>query len=102
LQADRARGAKRLRDSKKEETMTRGIACAALALSAVLISATAASAASARVERACKNDYFQFCPSYEVGSAGLRSCMRQAGKRLSPRCIDALRDSGEIPRGRRR
>lgn len=68
----------------------------------VVLGAAAASAASAKVERACKNDYFQFCPSYEVGSAGLRSCMRQAGKRLSPRCIDALRDSGEIPRGKRK
>lgn len=73
-----------------------------LALGAVLISAGLASAASPRVERACKNDYFQFCPSYEVGSAGLRNCMRQAGRRLSPRCIDALRDAGDIPRGRRR
>lgn len=77
-------------------------ATATLALAAVLLSAGFANAASARVERACKNDYFQFCPSYEVGSAGLRNCMRQAGRRLSPRCIDALRDSGEIPRSRRR
>lgn len=82
--------------------MSRGIAVTALALGAVLLSANAASAASARVERFCKNDYLQFCPSYEVGSAGLRSCMRQAGRRLSPRCIDALRDSGEIPRSRRK
>lgn len=86
--------------------MSRGLAsrsvAVAVALSAALAAASAASAASPRVERACKNDYFQFCPSYEVGSAGLRNCMRQAGKRLSPRCIDALRDSGEIPRNRRR
>lgn len=72
------------------------------ALTVMLLTASVAAAASARVERACKSDYLQFCPSYEVGSAGLRSCMRQAGKRLSPRCIDALRDSGEIPRNRRR
>lgn len=77
-------------------------AAAILALGTVVIGATAASAASAKVERACRSDYLQFCPAYEVGSAGLRSCMRQAGKRLSPRCIDALRDSGEIPRGKRR
>lgn len=90
--------------------MSRGIAvtgatrlsAVALALGAVVLGATAANAASARVERFCKNDYLQFCPSYEVGSAGLRSCMRQAGRRLSPRCIDALRDSGEIPRNRRK
>lgn len=82
--------------------MSRGIAVTALALGAVLLGANAASAASAKVERYCKNDYLQFCPAYEVGSAGLRSCMRQAGRRLSPRCIDALRDSGEIPRNRRK
>jgi hypothetical protein len=75
---------------------------AVLALAAVVLGSTAAMAASAKVERYCKNDYLQFCPSYEVGSAGLRSCMRQAGRRLSPRCIDALRDSGEIPRSRRK
>jgi hypothetical protein len=90
--------------------MSRGIAvlgatrlsAVALALGAVVLGSTAAMAASAKVERYCKNDYLQFCPSYEVGSAGLRSCMRQAGRRLSPRCIDALRDSGEIPRNRRK
>jgi hypothetical protein len=74
----------------------------ALALTALSANAGLATAASPRVERACKNDYLQFCPAYEVGSAGLRSCMRQAGKRLSPRCIDALRDSGQIPRNRKR
>lgn len=79
-----------------------GAARIALALTATILAASSAAAASARVERACRGDYLQFCPSYEVGSAGLRSCMRQAGKRLSPRCIDALRDSGEIPRGKRR
>lgn len=81
---------------------TSRIATVAIALGVCLASAGIASAASARVERACKSDYFQFCPSYEVGSAGLRSCMRQAGRRLSPKCIDALRDSGEIPRNKRR
>ena len=78
------------------------VATVALTLSAVVLGATTAMAASAKVERYCKNDYLQFCPAYEVGSAGLRSCMRQAGRRLSPRCIDALRDSGEIPRNRRK
>lgn len=78
------------------------IATISAALAAVLVTAGVAAAASPRVERACRSDYLQFCPSYEVGSPGLRSCMRQAGKRLSPRCIDALRDSGEIPRNKRR
>lgn len=86
--------------------MSRGIAViraigAAVAIGTVFIGADAASAASAKVERACRSDYFQFCPSYEVGSAALRNCMRQAGRRLSPRCIDALRDSGEGPRRRK-
>lgn len=61
-----------------------------------------ANAVSARVENACANDYSRFCPSYAVGSSQLRQCMRAAGRKLSPRCIDALQDSGEISRKGRR
>lgn len=61
-----------------------------------------ANAVSSKVENACAGDYSRFCPSYAVGSAQLRQCMRAAGKKLSPRCIDALQDSGEISRRGRR
>jgi len=58
----------------------------------------AALAVSSKVENACAGDYSRFCPSYAVGSSQLRQCMRAAGKKLSPRCVDALMDSGEISR----
>lgn len=62
--------------------------------------AGAALAYSERVKAACKNDYLRFCPNYEVGTPSLRACMTQAGKRsaLTPRCVNALIDAGEVPR----
>jgi hypothetical protein len=71
---------------------------AAVALGALALSAAPSAAVSGRVETACKDDYFKFCPAYSVGTPQLRACMRQVGRRLSPRCIDALVDSGEISR----
>jgi hypothetical protein len=57
-------------------------------------------AVSKRVEKACTGDYLQFCPKYDEGTPQLRSCMSQAGRRgqLSPRCLNALVDSGTVPR----
>ena len=60
-----------------------------------------ASAASQKVRSACKDDYLKFCPSYEPHSTKARQCMRQTGKRLSRKCIDALVDAGEIRRPKR-
>lgn len=57
-----------------------------------------ARAQSAKVRSACAGDYHRFCPAYAVGSTQLKSCMRTVGKRLSPACLDALVDSGEISR----
>ncbi len=73
-----------------------------LALAAFALGAAPAGAVSDRVKNSCSNDYFKFCPSHAVGSASLRQCMRQVGRRLSPRCIDALVDSGEIKRTAKR
>jgi len=75
---------------------------AACAFAIVTLSAGSAFAVTDRVKNACSNDYFKFCPSHAVGSTSLRQCMRQVGKRLSPRCVDALVDSGEIRRTARR
>jgi ABC-type sugar transport system substrate-binding protein len=60
--------------------------------------ATTATATDAAVRSACSGDYHRYCPSYPVGSSQLRSCMKAVGKRLSPRCVDALVDAGEISR----
>jgi adenylate kinase len=72
-----------------------GVACATLALTAA-----SAGAVSQRVEKACEKDYYKFCPSYSVGTPELRDCIAKTAKRraLSPRCFDALVDSGAIPR----
>lgn len=69
-------------------------------LAAILVAGTvgSAGAVSERVKNACANDYYRFCPNYEIGSTKLRNCMRTQGKRLSKACIDALVDSGELPR----
>lgn len=69
-----------------------------LALAALTLGSASAGAVSSNVKNACSNDYFKFCPSHAVGSASLRACMRQVGKRLSSGCIDALVKSGEIKR----
>lgn len=62
------------------------------------VAAGSADAYSARVNSACKTDFYKFCPSYKPDSPQLRDCMRAAGGNISRRCIDALVDSGEISR----
>lgn len=73
-------------------------AAAGAVVVALAISAAPASAQNASVRSACAGDYQRFCPSYAVGSTQLRSCMRGMGRRLSPGCVDALVDSGEVSR----
>lgn len=66
------------------------------ALAATAASIGEASAVSARVKVACASDYFAYCRDHAVGSPGVRQCMRDAGPRLSKRCINALVSSGEV------
>jgi hypothetical protein len=66
--------------------------------SVALTAAGDASAYSSRVKSSCKADFYKFCPSYKLDSPQLRACMRSNGGGLSSRCLDALADSGEIPR----
>ena len=44
----------------------------------------------------CAHDYRQFCGQDGLGSNLLRDCMEQHGKSLSPQCIKALVDAGEV------
>jgi hypothetical protein len=62
----------------------------------LLTHAGPAAAYSERLRQACKNDYLSYCVGYEVGSAELKQCMRQAGGSLSGPCVNALVDAGEI------
>jgi hypothetical protein len=59
---------------------------------------TPASAYSDRVQNNCKGDYLTFCSSHAIGSTGMRQCMESNGKDLSPRCVSALVDAGQIPK----
>ncbi len=71
-----------------------------IALAAGLIAAMAsqASAYTDKVQNQCKDDYLNYCSEFPVGSTGARRCMEANGKSLSRRCINALVDSGELPR----
>ena len=84
------------------QTFLRGLKFApvVLGLSFMLVSANQAWAVSATVQKACKRDYYRFCPSYSIGTPQLTACMRRAGRRLSPRCVSALRRSGQLRRSR--
>lgn len=59
-------------------------------------SATSVFAVSDYVKQMCRDDYFEHCSMHEVGSPGLRKCMRAVGPRLSKGCIHALKASGEV------
>ncbi len=61
-----------------------------------LLSGGSAFAVSDRVKSACRDDYFQHCSQYAVGSDELRQCMRKVGENLSTPCLVALVQDGEI------
>jgi hypothetical protein len=44
----------------------------------------------------CAHDYRQYCNEDGLGSQLLALCMRKHGKELSPECIKALEDAGEV------
>lgn len=85
--------------------LTRTLAYALSAAAAVVMLVTAsapAEAVSARVKKACVGDYKRLCPAYKVGSTKLRACMEARQAEISSRCVDALIDSGEVDRSRRK
>lgn len=59
-------------------------------------SGTQAHAVSLRVKLACSSDYRALCSQYSSDSPEVRACMRAAGERLSPRCLNALIADGEV------
>ena len=74
----------------------RGALLPVLALAATAGMAGEAAAVSARVKIACASDYFAYCRAHAVGSPGVRQCMRDAGPKLSKRCVNALVAGGEV------
>jgi hypothetical protein len=80
--------------------LARNAVAATVAIATFALLASEAGAVSSRVRSACQKDYYRFCPKYEVGTPQLKNCMSQAGRRraLTPRCLDALIDAGDVPR----
>lgn len=73
------------------------------ALAAMLVAIASAGpvmAYSAKVENACRDDYFRHCSSYPVGSASLRLCMEAKASSLTRTCVNALIDAGMVDRRR--
>jgi hypothetical protein len=68
---------------------------AILSLAAGLL-ASEASAFGSRVKLACANDYYAHCSQFPSNSPQVRSCMRQAGAKLSQTCFNALVAAGEV------
>jgi hypothetical protein len=69
---------------------------AAIVVAACLAQASAASAYGAKVRKQCANDYFDNCHTHRIGTPELRACMRKAGAKLTPSCVNALIEEGEV------
>ena len=68
----------------------------ALALSALGLCTTAASAVSMRVQTACASDYMAYCSQHDPDGPDARRCMRANGLKLSKGCVNALIAAGEV------
>jgi hypothetical protein len=68
----------------------------AIVLSVWLLVPSYAEAYGPKVRRLCANDYMDNCHLHRLGTPELKACMRKAGAKLSPRCVDALIESGEV------
>lgn len=69
---------------------------AILAAVTLALSASSALAVSQAVRQACSSDYAAYCSNYKVGTAKLRSCMKQHSHMLNAECIKALGHSNEV------
>lgn len=69
---------------------------AAFVLAACLLAPSGVSAYGPKVKRLCANDYMDNCHTYRLGTPELRSCMRKAGAKLSPSCVNALIEEGHV------
>ena len=46
--------------------------------------------------REIANDYMDNCHTHKLGTPELKACMRKAGAKLTPSCVNALVESGEV------
>lgn len=68
----------------------------ALVLAAWLFAPANADAYGPKVRKHCANDYMDNCHLYKFGTPELRACMRKAGAKLNPKCVDALVEEGYV------
>jgi hypothetical protein len=66
------------------------------ALTAVLSTAALAGPVTQEESQYCAYDYRDYCNQDGLGSQLLALCMKDHGKELSPQCIKALEDAGEV------
>jgi hypothetical protein len=65
-------------------------------LAGTLSTAALAGPVTEEESKFCAYDYRQYCNQDGLGSQLLALCMRDHGKELSPQCIKALEDAGEV------
>jgi len=66
------------------------------ALAGALSTAAFAGPVTDEESKYCAYDYRQYCNQDGLGSQLLALCMKDHGKELSPECIKALEDAGEV------
>ncbi|WP_290979128.1 hypothetical protein [Hyphomicrobium sp.] len=84
------------RKARQWDALRNGLAAALVFAIGALSYGAHAYAVSDNVKNACRNDYFQHCSQFAVGSEELRQCMRGVGENLSTPCLVALVQEGEI------
>lgn len=72
------------------------LSSAVLCLAASLLVPASASAYGPKVRKLCANDYMDNCHTFRLGTPELKACMRKAGAKLSPSCVDALVEAGQV------
>jgi hypothetical protein len=75
--------------------MTKSVLAIA-ALAGALSTAAFAGPVTDEESKYCAYDYRQYCNQDGLGSQLLALCMKDHGKELSPECIKALEDAGEV------
>lgn len=74
----------------------RSLRPAALVLATWSLVPADAAAYGAKVRKFCANDYMDNCATHRLGTPELRACMKKAGAKLNPRCVDALVEEGQV------
>lgn len=68
----------------------------AIIAAAWLVLPDAAVAYGPRVRQQCANDYMDNCHLFKLGTPEVRACMRKAGPKLTPGCVNALIAEGHV------